>query len=208
MVQCCNQYSILNIQHSALVTEGMADLYLALLHYPVYDKDRKVVTTAITNMDIHDIARSARTYGVKRYFVVSPVRTLQALATKILDHWQHGYGSVYNETRKDALALVTLSDDLNHTIQAIEQETGERPRLVATSARSGEGRITFVQMRRRVDEGGPPLLFLLGTGWGLTEEVLEQADDILEPIRGAGIYNHLSVRSAAAILLDRLRGAR
>jgi|SRR5215813_5314812 len=208
MVQCCNQYSILNIQHSAFVTEGMADLYLALLHYPVYDKDRKVVTTAITNMDIHDIARSARTYGVKRYFVVSPVRTLQALATKILDHWQHGYGSVYNETRKDALALVTLSDDLNHTIQAIEQETGERPRLVATSARSGEGRITFVQMRRRVDEGGPPLLFLLGTGWGLTEEVLEQADDILEPIRGAGTYNHLSVRSAAAILLDRLRGAR
>ncbi len=63
-------------------------------------------------------------------------------------------------------------------------------------------------MRRRVEEGGPPLLFLFGTGWGLTEEVLEQADDILEPIRGAGAYNHLSVRSAAAILLDRLRGAR
>jgi hypothetical protein len=39
----------------------MADLYLALLHYPVYDKDHKIVTTSITNMDIHDIARSART---------------------------------------------------------------------------------------------------------------------------------------------------
>jgi len=187
----------------------MADIYLALLHYPVYDKDRKVVTTSITNMDIHDIARSARTYGVKRFFVVTPVRTLRALAEKILDHWQNGYGSVYNETRKDALALVALTDDLDRTIQAIQQETGERPHLVATSARAGEGRITFAQMRRRVEEGGgPPLLFLLGTGWGLTEEVLEQADDILEPIRGAGAYNHLSVRSAAAILLDRLRGAR
>lgn len=186
----------------------MADIYLALLHYPVYDKDHKVVTTSITNMDIHDIARSARTYGVKRFFVVTPVRTLQALAEKILDHWQHGYGSVYNETRKDALALVTLTDDLNHTIQTIQQETGERPRLVATSARAGEGRTTFAQMRRRVEEGGPPLLFILGTGWGLTEEVLEKADDILEPIRGTGAYNHLSVRSAAAILLDRLRGAR
>ena len=186
----------------------MADIYLALLHYPVYDKDHKVVTTSITNMDIHDIARSARTYGVKRYFVVTPVRTLQALAEKILDHWQHGYGSVYNETRKDALALVTLASDLDNTIQTIQQETGERPRLVATSARAGEGRVTFAQMRRRVEEGGPPLLFLFGTGWGLTEEVLEQADDILEPIRGAGAYNHLSVRSAADILLDRLRGAR
>src|SRR5215510_7211642 len=205
MVQCCNQYSILNIQHSALLTEGMADLYLALLHYPVYDKDRKVVTTAITNMDIHDIARSARTYGVKRYFVVSPVRTLQALAEKILDHWQHGYGSVYNETRKDALALVTLTDTLNNTIETIQQETGERPRLVATSARGGDRRVTFTQMQQRIAEEGPPLLFLLGTGWGLTEEVLAQADDILEPIKGVGAYNHLSVRSAAAILLDRLR---
>ncbi len=186
----------------------MADLYLALLHYPVYDKDRKVVTTSITNMDIHDIARSARTYGVKRYFVVTPVRTLQALAEKILDHWQEGYGSTYNETRKDALALVTLSNDLDSTVQAIQHETGERPHLVATSAHTGTRRTTFTEVRRRVEEAGPPLLLMLGTGWGLTEEVLERADDILEPIKGVGTYNHLSVRAAAAILLDRLRGAR
>ena len=186
----------------------MADLYLALLHYPVYDKDRKVVTTSITNMDIHDIARSARTYGVKRYFVVTPVRTLQALAEKILDHWEHGYGSTYNETRKDALALVTLANDLDSAIQTIQQEAGERPRLVATSARAGARRVTFAEMRRRVEAANPPLLLILGTGWGLTEEVLERADDILEPIRGVGEYNHLSVRAAAAILLDRLRGAR
>ncbi|MEW6299165.1 MAG: RNA methyltransferase [Thermodesulfobacteriota bacterium] len=186
----------------------MADIYLALLHYPVYDKDHKVVTTAITNMDIHDIARSARTYGVKRFFVVTPVRTLRALAEKIIDHWQSGYGSVYNETRRDALALVAMTDDLDSTIQAIQGEAGARPRIVVTSARGGEGRTPFAEMKQRVDSDGPPLLFLLGTGWGLTEEVFAQADDILEPIRGVGSYNHLSVRSAAAILLDRLRGAR
>lgn len=185
----------------------MADIYLALLHYPVYDKDHKVVTTSITNLDIHDIARSARTYGVKRYFVVTPVRTLRALAEKILDHWRNGYGSVYNETRKDALALVTLTDDLAGTIQAVQQDAGERPRLVVTSARAGARRATFTEMRQKVAEAGPPLLFVLGTGWGLTEEMLEQADDILEPIQGVGAYNHLSVRSAAAILLDRLRHA-
>jgi len=186
----------------------MADIYLALIHYPVYDKDRKIVTTSITNMDIHDIARSARTYGVRRYFVVTPVRTLQALADKILDHWQSGYGSVYNKTRKDALALVSVTDDLDSAIRMIQQETGERPRLVATSARAGSRRTTFTQIRHRVEQAGPPLLFLLGTGWGLTEEMLEQTDDILEPIHGVGAYNHLSVRSATAILLDRLRGAR
>lgn len=186
----------------------MSDIYLALLHHPVYDKDHKVVTTSITNMDIHDIARSARTYGVRRFFVVTPVRTLQALAEKILDHWQSGYGSVYNATRKDALALVTITTDLDSTIQAIEQETGVSPRLVATSARAGDRRTSFAKMRQQVEHSGPPLLLLLGTGWGLTEEVLARADVILEPIQGVGTYNHLSVRSAAAILLDRLRSAR
>jgi hypothetical protein len=186
----------------------MADIYLALLHYPVYDKDHKVVTTAVTNMDIHDIARSARTYGVKRYFIVTPVRTLRALAEKIIDHWQYGYGSTYNETRKDALSLVALTDDLESTLQAVQQEAGERPRVVVTSARTGADRATFPEMRERVASTGPPLLFLLGTGWGLTEEVFALADDILEPIQGIESYNHLSVRSAAAILLDRLRGAR
>lgn len=186
----------------------MADLYLALLHYPVYDKDHKVVTTSITNMDIHDIARSARTYGVVRYFVVTPVRTLRALSDKILDHWRHGYGSVYNETRKDALSLVAMADDLEGVVSAITQETGIAPRIVVTSARSGPKRSPFAEVKRLLDEPGVPLLLVLGTGWGLTEAVLDKADVVLEPIRGVGEYNHLSVRAAAAIMLDRLRHAR
>ena len=184
------------------------DFYLALLHYPVYDKGHNIVTTSITNMDIHDIARSARTYGVKRYFVVTPTRTLRLLAEKILDHWEHGYGSTYNETRKDALSLVALADDLDSAIKAIHTETGERPRLVATSARSGLRRVSFATLRQLRETPGPPLLMLLGTGWGLIEEMLDRADYILEPIQGVGDYNHLSVRAAAAILLDRLLGAR
>jgi len=35
----------------------MADLYAALLHHPVYDKNGAVVTTAVTNMDVHDFGR-------------------------------------------------------------------------------------------------------------------------------------------------------
>jgi hypothetical protein len=185
----------------------MADLYLALLHHPVYDKEHKVVTTSITNMDIHDISRSAKTYGVKRFFVVNPVPTLRALAEKIVDHWQVGYGSTYNVTRKDALEIVALSQRLEDTLEAVQHEAGERPRLIATSARDGGARLSFAELRHRVESPGPPVLILLGTGWGLTEQVLDQADDFLEPIHGRDGYNHLSVRAAAAIILDRLLGA-
>ena len=186
----------------------MASLYLALLHHPVYDKEHRVVTTSITNMDIHDISRSAKTYGVTRFFVVNPVPALRTLAEKILDHWQVGYGSTYNVTRKDALALVSLSHDLDQTLEAIRQETGQQPHIVATSAKAGGLRITFPVLRRKLAADGPPILILFGTGWGLTEEVLDRADDFLEPIQGGGSYNHLSVRAAAAILLDRLLGER
>ena len=64
-----------------------APVYVALLHHPVYDKNGQVVTTALTNMDIHDIARSGCTYGLGAFFVVTPVKALQKLALKIIEHW-------------------------------------------------------------------------------------------------------------------------
>jgi len=41
----------------------------------------------------------------------------------------------------------------------------------------------------------------------LTKEVKDDSDYVLAPIEGKG-YNHLSVRSAVAIILDRLLGDR
>lgn len=186
----------------------MADLYLALLHHPVLDKNGQVVTTALTNMDVHDIARTSRTYGVRRFFVVHPIRTLQLLAQKILQHWETGFGSTYNLTRKDALQLVALESDLDGVIVAVEREAGECPRLIATSARPGEDRVSFADLRARLETDPTPHLLLLGTGWGLTPEILARAHLFLEPIVGPGDYNHLSVRSAAAVILDRLRAPR
>jgi hypothetical protein len=186
----------------------MADLYLALLHHPVLDKNGLVVTTAVTNMDIHDIARSARTYGVRAFYVATQVKALRVLAAKIMEHWQTGYGSTYNATRKDALSLVRLEPDLDSIIVALERETGMRPRLVVTSARDGPKRTTFPALRVQLGNCPEPHLIVLGTGWGLAPEVRERADIQLEPVRGPSNYNHLSVRSAAAVILDRLRGAR
>jgi len=184
----------------------MAPVYLALLHYPVYDKNRQVVTTAVTHMDIHDIARSACTYGVRRFYVVTPVHALRELSARILAHWGSGWGASYNETRKDALALVGLTEDLDQTIVDIEYDAGDSPMLLVTSARTHHPTISYAGLRRLIVETERPLLVLFGTGWGLTEEVIERADHRLPAVWGTGDYNHLSVRSAAAIILDRMRG--
>ena len=188
----------------ARATEIKAPVYVALLHYPVYDKNGQIVTTAVTNMDIHDIARSGCTYGLSGFFVVTPVKALQKLALKIIEHWEIGYGSEYNATRKEALALVRICGTLDDAIIGIERETGLKPTLVATSARATGNRTSFEALRDMVNKEARPILILFGTGWGLTETILLQSDFVLEAIAGRKGYNHLSVRSAAAIILDRL----
>lgn len=186
----------------------MADLFVVLLHYPVLDKNGLIVTTAVTNMDIHDIARSAKTYGVRAFYVATPTRALRILAAKILEHWDTGFGGTYNVTRKEALELVCIEQDLDTTLLTVERLTGRRPCVVATSARSGPDRTPFAALRRHLDASDEPHLLVLGTGWGLAPEILARADITLEPLCGPTDYNHLSVRAAAAITLDRLRGAR
>ena len=186
----------------------MSDLFLALLHYPVLDKNGQIVTTAVTNMDIHDIARSAATYGVRRFFVVTPVRALRALSEKIIEHWETGFGSTYNATRKEALALAAIEPDLDGVLVAIERECGQRPTLVATSARPSAHTVRFADLQQRLGRDPGPFLLLFGTGWGLAPDVLARADLRLEPVLGPTPYNHLSVRSAVAIILDRLYGTR
>jgi tRNA (guanine37-N1)-methyltransferase len=185
-----------------------APVYAALLHHPVFDKNGQVVTTAVTNMDIHDIARSGRTYGLSAFFVVTPVKALQKLALKIIDHWERGYGSQYNTTRKEALALARICGTLDDAIIAIERDTGDKPIVIATSARRTQNRASFALLRDMLNRETRPFLILFGTGWGLTETILLQSDYVLEAVEGRGDYNHLSVRSAAAIILDRLLGRR
>src|SRR6516164_8187672 len=51
----------------------MRRVAIALVHYPVLDGQGALVTTAVTNLDVHDLARSARTYGCSDYFVVHPI---------------------------------------------------------------------------------------------------------------------------------------
>ncbi len=182
----------------------MKEYYLALLHYPVYNKNRDVVATAVANMDVHDIARVARTYGIRRFFIVTPLDAQQVLIRKILDHWLTGYGATFNPSRKEAFEIIGLVKNLDEGLNEMASLSGRRPKIVVTGASLGGDVLSFAAMRRHLDSEEGPFLFLFGTGWGLAEEVLQRADYRLAPISGASNYNHLSVRSAAAIILDRL----
>lgn len=185
-----------------------ANVSIALLHYPVYDKNRQVVSTAVTNLDIHDIARSAKTFGLHRYYVVTPVPGQQELAGRIVRHWQDGWGATYNPKRKAALELIRIVSALDDAVMELADRFGRPVRLVTTGARLHPRSIKFNELRQVMSDREQPYLLLFGTGWGLVEDVFDRSDLVLEPIQGAGDYNHLSVRSAAAIIMDRLFGAR
>jgi hypothetical protein len=176
---------------------------VALVHYPVVNRAGETIGSAVTNLDLHDIARAGCTYGVSTYWVVTPDPQQQELAAKIVDHWTQGYGGSVNPDRKEALSLIRICADLDDVIRRMTEKWGVKPRVCATCARPGQSTAGYAAVRRMHAEGSP-LLLLFGTAWGLAPEMILAADEILPPLRGPGEYNHLSVRSAVSIILDRL----
>lgn len=183
------------------------NLAIALLHYPVYNKHRETVTTALTNLDLHDIARSSRSYGLDRFYIVTPSLEQRNFARRIAGHWQEGWGASYNPDRKEALGIINICETLKEALAELQSNFTKPVKTIITGALRRPKSTSFKNMRSMLEESDQPFLLLLGTGWGLTDECFETADHILEPITGPGTYNHLSVRSAAAIMLDRLRGS-
>jgi len=181
-------------------------LAVALVHHPVLDKGGGVVTSALTNIDVHDLSRSARTYGCTDLFVVHPIDAQRELTEKIVAHWTEGSSAKRIPDRKDALAVVRAVPTLDDAVRAVA--AGGPIETWITAARRLGAPVTYADGRRRLAEEGPPVLLVFGTGWGLAPSVVEGADVVLEPIHGAGDWNHLSVRAACAITLDRLVGPR
>lgn len=182
------------------------NLAIALVHFPVYNKHREIVTSALTNLDQHDIARSARTFGLDRFYIVTPSEEQRKLAGRISGHWRQGWGADYNPDRRVALDIVRVTETIASAVDDFQNGFDKKVRVVVTGATLHAGSTALSEFREMMQETDQPYLLLLGTGWGLTDDCFAAADLILEPIAGNGIYNHLSVRSAAAIMLDRLRG--
>ena len=182
-------------------------LYIGLVHYPVYNKNHKIIASAVTTLDLHDISRIARTYDAKMFFVVTPLEDQQELVERVKRHWVEGYGARYNEHRKSAIELVSVVPSIEAARSIISENEGENPLVIATDASEAEGqRLSYEKARELISSGDQAVLIIFGTAWGIDRDTILSADYLLDPIYGKTDYNHLSVRAAAAIILDRLAG--
>ena len=183
-------------------------IFLALLHHPVLNRTGVVGTTSVTNVDLHDLARAGRTYGVERFFVVTPVSLQQELVGRVIRHWTEGSGSERVPPRAQAFGITEVAPSLEAAEQRIAEITGQAPVIAVTGAGFREGTTPFDQVGARFRSSTEPLLVLFGTGYGLAPDVVARAQIRLPAILGSAPdgYNHLSVRAAAIVVLDRLLG--
>jgi len=188
------------------LTESVhTNIDIALVHFPVYNKSGDIVTSSVTTLDVHDVSRICRTYAVGTFYVVTPLETQQKLVSRMMEHWLKGYGAEYNPTRKEALLNTRVVNVLDEAVADITQRRGVKPRTVIPDAKRFPQSRSYPEVRAALNEDYPHLL-VFGTGWGLETGIVERADIILAPIDGLSGYNHLPVRAAIAIILDRLLG--
>jgi hypothetical protein len=178
---------------------------LALVHHPVLNRAGEVVTAAITNIDLHDIPRSAYSYGVGAVYVVHPISAQRALAERIRSHWVGGAGEKRIPDRRGPLELLRVVSSLAEALADWNgRQAGE---LWTTSARATKNQqLDWVAARQRLRSSKRRILIAFGTSWGLGGAVHQLSNHALPAIQSPRPdgYNHLSVRAAVAIILDRL----
>ena len=183
--------------------------YMMEVHYPVLDKRGEKSSTAITGMDLHDIARACRTYGIKKYLLVTPIAQQREMAKRIAGHWTSGWGADYNPDRREAFSTLKIFASVQKAIAWAEEKEKKPVFKIATTAKRHAGAQHWLTLKREILRRDHSPLFIFGTGWGLHDEVMETADAVMTPICGGKDgWNHLSVRSAVSITLDRFFGWR
>jgi len=182
----------------------MVSIYIGLVHYPVCNKAGETITSGITNLDIHDISRSALTYDVKRYYIIHPNERQKEIFDKILGFWKTEIATFYNPHRVDALSVINFAESIDDTVNLIRNQERNDPVIITTTARLRSEHISFSDTKKLMETSERPILLLFGTGNGLHDSIHDMAVHVLVPIQARAKYNHLSVRSAVAIILDRL----
>lgn len=186
------------------------NLSLCLLHAPVWLDEKKTGVSSLTNLDIHDIARLSRSYALDALYVVTPLRDQLQMLETVVRHWTREATSPGHADRRRPLGWYVLPLHCKKPWPC-RRPVRQRPRVVGSSAlwpapQKGvpeEPPLTPPTVRQWCAAG--PVMLCLGTARGLAPEALAQCDGVLRPLRYLG-YNHLSVRSAAAILTDRILG--
>ncbi|MCD6176479.1 MAG: hypothetical protein J7K29_01420, partial [Candidatus Cloacimonetes bacterium] len=112
-----------------------SNIYLGLVHHPVYNKFGDVVTTSITNLDIHDIARSCKTFGLKKFFIINPLNTQELLLNRILKFWKSDIAKEYNNDRVQALSLIEYAVNIETAVKQISLQEDDCLVVSTTAAR-------------------------------------------------------------------------
>lgn len=186
------------------MAELKCELSVGLVHYPVVNKFKEVVTSSVTTIDVHDMARLCRTFGAPNLYIITPLAAQRRLVERVMKHWIDGFGAEYNPDRKEALNLVKVVDTIDDMMENLMFDT-DKAKLIVSSARDSESAVSYAEARSYLKNVERAVL-LFGTAHGLDESVMRRADIRLKPISGAGDYNHLPVRCAAAIIMSRLLG--
>ena len=76
-------------------------IYVALIHYPVFVKNKKIITSSIVPYDVVDISRASKTFGVKNFYIVHPYKNQRDTIKRVIKFWTEDRGSFYNEDRKE-----------------------------------------------------------------------------------------------------------
>ena len=97
--QWLRSYSV-NDEQKDLAARFIPSHYVALMHDQIALEKGRVGTTSVASLDIHDIARSAQTYGLKNYFMVTPLADQQKIIKKLQDFWDSDVGQKYNKSRR------------------------------------------------------------------------------------------------------------
>src|SRR5438093_2095508 len=112
------------------MSNDVPQLFVALLHFPVYNKAREIVATSLTTLNLHDLARLTATYGTSGCYVVTPLQRQRELAHQMIAHWTQGYGATYNPTRAEALQHVQVVEQLDAVEHELARCCGLAPRLI------------------------------------------------------------------------------
>lgn len=181
-----------------------SDIHLVLRHDHVLGREGQEIHANVTQVDLHDFSRLAMTYDLAGFHAVTEISSQHRICGEILDYWREGAGKTYNPDRVAALDKLHIHAHFDDCLKTIASQSAKAPFLLATSAKPHHKNIDFQSLPSIIESSGRPLVVLFGTAWGLSAEQMNRCDGTLPPICGQHGYNHLSVRCAAAIIVDRL----
>ncbi len=172
-----------------------SNLSVAIVHHPCLNKNGAEICATVSEYDVFDASRLSLAYPLRHLYIINHEPAQRDLVARLLKH-----GTDSRPDARGVFSKTVWAPDLTTIRSAIDASSP--PIVVATSARSSPSNVSFSYVRKLMHQ--QHVILLVGKAWGLAQSVIDEADFLLEPIDAGTGYNHLSVRSALAILIDRL----